>query len=71
MATVAQAKRIIAKRVRARRAELDLSQEGLAEKAELDVRHIQKIEAAESNATLETLCKVATALKMSLSELVT
>lgn len=69
MATVAQAKRAIARRVRSRRAELGLSQEGLAERAELDVRHIQKIEASESNATLETLCKLATALKMNLGEL--
>lgn len=70
MATVSQAKRTIARRVRARRADLHLSQEQVAERADLDVRHVQKIEAAESNMTLETLCKLATALRLALSELV-
>ena len=70
MATLTQAKRTIAKRVRARRRELDLSQEQFAEKADLDVRHVQKIEAAEINMTLETLVKVANALKMTIGELV-
>jgi len=70
VATVAQVKKSLAKRVRSRRADLAISQEALAEMADLDVRHIQKIEAAESNATLETLCKLANALRVSIGELV-
>jgi transcriptional regulator with XRE-family HTH domain len=70
VATLAQVKKTIAKRVRARRADLGLSQEQLAEVAVLDPRHIQKIEAAESNMTLETILKVAKALKMSGSDLI-
>ena len=70
MPTLAQAKRTIAKRVRARRLDLGLSQEQFAERADLDVRHVQKIEAGESNATLETLLKVSRALGMSLRDLV-
>ena len=68
MASAAWARKTIAKRVRARRAELGYSQERLAEAAGLDVRHVQKIEAATSNMTLETLCKIASALKIRLVE---
>lgn len=69
VASFTQAKRTIARRVRARRSELGLSQEDVAGAADMDVRHIQKIEAGEVNLTLQTLCKVAKALRLSVAEL--
>jgi transcriptional regulator with XRE-family HTH domain len=48
---------------------LGLTQEALAERGDFDARHIQKLEAAELNASLQTLCRLASALKISLADL--
>jgi transcriptional regulator with XRE-family HTH domain len=41
----------------------------LAERGEFDVRHVQKLEAGELNVSLKTLCRLAAALRVTLSEL--
>ncbi len=55
--------------VRARRAAMELSQEGLAEKADLDRTYIGGIERGERNLTLISARRVAKALKTTVSEL--
>lgn len=70
VASYDRARRALARRIRERRAELGITQEDLAERGEFDVRHVQKLEAGELNASLKTLCRLASALKLSLSELV-
>lgn len=55
--------------VRARRAAMDFSQEGLAEKADLDRTYIGGIERGERNVTLLSARRVAKALKTTVSEL--
>lgn len=59
----------LAKRVRARRQELSLTQEQAAEVAKLDEKHWQDIEGARTNPTVATLVGIARALELSLSEL--
>jgi transcriptional regulator with XRE-family HTH domain len=54
-------RRRLAANVRRLRHEEDMTQEELAEAADLDRRHIAKIEAAEANATVATLVKLANA----------
>lgn len=63
-----RARRLVAKTVRKRRKELGLSQEAFAERVGVNVRHFQKIEAAEVNLTLETLCALAAASQIPLRE---
>lgn len=48
-----------------------LSQEQLADKADLHRTYIGMIERGEKNLTLVNICKIAQALKISLSELFT
>ena len=55
--------------VRARRKKVRLSQEGLAEKADLTRNYIGDIERAEKKVTLETLAKIAKALKCRVRDL--
>ncbi|HWY32039.1 MAG TPA: helix-turn-helix transcriptional regulator [Candidatus Acidoferrum sp.] len=54
--------------VRARRKKLGLSQEELAEKTDLTRNYIGDIERAEKKSTLETLAKIAKALKCRLRD---
>ena len=49
--------------VRRRRRACGLTQERLAEAAEIGVRHVQRIEAGRANAELRTLCLLAAALE--------
>jgi len=58
-----------AKRVRAERKKLGLSQEGFADKAGFHRTYIGMIERAEKNITLGNLVKLSKALKISLSNL--
>ncbi len=58
-----------AKRVRAERKRMGLSQEDFAEKAGFHRTYIGMIERAEKNITLANIEKVSKALKISLSEL--
>lgn len=57
------------RRLRELRAELDISQEKLAELAGLERAYYWKFENARINATLETLVRVADALSVDVSEL--
>jgi transcriptional regulator with XRE-family HTH domain len=59
----------LARRLRYHRLELGLTQEELAEKAALNPRHIQKLEAGELNVTIGTLVSIALALDVTLTEL--
>lgn len=56
-------------KVRERRAELGLSQEGLASHAGVHRTYIGMIERAEKNITLENIQKIANALKIKLSDI--
>lgn len=55
--------------VRARRRELGLSQERLAELAELDRTYVSSLERGRRNPTLRTAGRLASALGLPLSEL--
>jgi transcriptional regulator with XRE-family HTH domain len=59
----------IALNVRRIRTHLGLTQESVAFSAGLALRHYQKIEAAELNITLESLVRIAKALKVDISKL--
>lgn len=61
--------RVLGEAVRARRKTARLSQEQLAEKADLTRNYIGDIERAEKKITLETLAKLAKALKCRVREL--
>jgi transcriptional regulator with XRE-family HTH domain len=56
--------------VRAKRTKARFSQEQLAEKTDLTRNYIGDIERAEKKVTLETLAKIATALKCRVRDLV-
>lgn len=55
--------------IRNRRLELELSQETLADKADLHRTYIGMVERGERNITIFNLLKIATALDISLSDL--
>jgi transcriptional regulator with XRE-family HTH domain len=57
------------KSLRARRTELGLTQEAVAELLGMVTRHYQKIESGQFNVTLETLVRVAKALDMKVKDL--
>jgi transcriptional regulator with XRE-family HTH domain len=61
--------RLLGETVRARRTKARLSQEQLAEKADLTRNYIGDIERAEKKITLETLAKIAKALKCRVRDL--
>lgn len=51
------------------RAEKNMSIRALSEKSGVAKSHIQRIEAGETNPTIETMCKLAKALDVSVNEL--
>ncbi len=55
--------------IRARRLSLDLSQEALADVAEIDRSHMGKIERGERNVTFLNILKIATAIQCRPSDL--
>lgn len=55
--------------IRKIRKQKDLTQEKLSEKAGIDPKSIIQIESGKRNPTLKTLQKIASALKISLSDL--
>lgn len=59
----------LAKKVRLRRYELGLTQEQLAERANLHVNYIGGIERAERNASIESIVALAKALEISAKDL--
>ncbi|MGD0261278.1 MAG: helix-turn-helix transcriptional regulator [Verrucomicrobiota bacterium] len=62
--------RLLGEAVRAERKKARFSQEELAEKADLTRNYIGDIERAEKKITLETLAKIAKALKCRVRDLV-
>jgi transcriptional regulator with XRE-family HTH domain len=59
----------LGKRIRALRAERELTQEAAAEAARLDEKHWQDIEAGRTNPTVATLVGIARSLKVRLFDL--
>ena len=55
--------RYLAANIRAQRAHLLLTQEQLAERVGLSLKHLQRIEAAKVDLTLSTVAMLATALR--------
>lgn len=60
-----------AKKIRLRRHELQMTQEELAEKAEIHVNFVGGIERASRNPSLTSIVKLAKALRMSPKDLIT
>lgn len=75
MRPVSEAQRTVrkqlARRVRELRGAKGFTQESLAQRAGLAVRHLQKLESSELNVTLDTLTRVAAALNVDITELFT
>lgn len=61
--------KIVGQRIRNYRTQQHLSQETLAEKANLHSTYIGQLERGEKNATLESIEKITSALKISMSQL--
>jgi len=61
----------VGKKVRALRAARDLSQEELAERADLDRTYISGIERGKRNISIVNIAKIAAALRVKISELLT
>lgn len=59
----------LARRLKARRIDLGLTQEELADRAGLNPRHVQKLEAGELNVTIGTLASLALALDVTITDL--
>jgi transcriptional regulator with XRE-family HTH domain len=60
----------LGERIRAERKKAGMSQEELAEKADLNRNYIGEIERAEKKITIETLWKIAKALNMRIKDIV-
>ena len=56
-------------RLKKLRQQKNLTQEGLAHAADVEVSQIHRLEAGKTNATLSTLTTISTALEITLSEL--
>ena len=61
-----ETRRILAGNVRRRRHELKLTLKAVSQQAQMHWRHWQKIEAGETNVTLDTLVRMAGALRVEL-----
>lgn len=59
----------LGERIRALRAERQLTQQAAAERADLEIKHWQLVEAGRTNPTLATLLAIAKALRVEPSEL--
>jgi transcriptional regulator with XRE-family HTH domain len=62
--------RVLGARIRARREELALGQEAMALEAGLHRTYITSLERGQRNPSLETLCKVASAIQIDVGSLV-
>jgi transcriptional regulator with XRE-family HTH domain len=60
---------LIGRRLAELRTARELTQEQLAERAEVSARYIQRVEAGTENLTVRTLIKMSNALRVSLAEL--
>jgi transcriptional regulator with XRE-family HTH domain len=63
-------KRVVGERIREKRKRLGLTQEGVAEIAELDRKHIGMIETGQAEPRIGTLVSIAGALDLPIEELV-
>ena len=63
-------RKLLGENIRAFRRNLNLSQEELAEKAELHHNYVGDIERGEENVSVDALLRIATALKVRLHDLV-
>lgn len=63
-------KDVFAAKLRARRAEMDMTQEELADRSGVAVTGIVNYESGGSGATLDTACKLAEALKCTPNDLI-
>lgn len=63
------ARKQLAQRVRELRSQRGFTQEALAQRAGLAVRHLQKLESSSLNVTLDTLSRVAKALDVEVKDL--
>ncbi len=70
MAFVPQYRRRLGDNIRTQRKELGLSQEKLAEKADLHPVYIGSVERGEENVSLDSLVRIAKALKSTVQDLV-
>lgn len=68
-ARVVAAQKAVGQRVRAIRKSLGLTLERASERADLDLRHLQKIEAGTVTATLATLVRIADGLSIPVADL--
>lgn len=69
VASTLKYRKIFGETIRARRKALDLSQEKLAERAELHHNYIGEIERGEKAATIDTIMKIAKALGVRAADL--
>ena len=70
MAIIRQHRKILGETIRSFRKKAGLSQEALAEKSDLHTNYIGELERGEKAATIDTLLKIAKALKVRVSDLV-
>jgi len=70
VASVPQYRRKIGERIRAQRKQLGLSQEALAEKSNLHPVYIGNVERGANNVSIDSLMRIARALKVALHDLV-
>lgn len=62
-------KKLLANNVKARRKDLELSQESFADACEIDRTYASQIERGIANPSLEVLCRIADTLGLSLTDL--
>ena len=70
MAKLSKHRKVLGENVRLHRRQLKWSQEQLAEKAELHHNYIGDIERGEENVSVDALMRIATAMKVRLTDLV-
>ena len=70
MAAVSQQRRILGESLRVRRKQAGLSQEQLAEKAELHPKYVSEVERGNKTISLDALCRIARALRTRVRDLV-
>lgn len=70
MRAVQQHRRLLGEAIRAKRKRAELSQEGLAEKADLSTVFISRVERGKESPSLDSLVKIARALEVRVRDLV-
>jgi transcriptional regulator with XRE-family HTH domain len=70
VSSIPQHRRTLGENIRVQRKQMGLSQEKLAEKADLHPVYVGNVERGEENISLDSLVRIAKALKVSLRDLV-